>query len=265
MLRTLTCSRRAQRGTKVGSGAAVVVAALADWAPARSRFPIVLGLLLFVPASMVLVRYGFSVEDGWEVAGLAFAGALMVAFTVLARLSRAASEDAGEPRKLLVHTSSASSPRATTLRGVVRQASMTQESPTGGTPCVVFGLHGDVDGAQIDDAEGGDFDLQLESGERVMVSLEHAILVTEEAVAPSIVQRTPFLDELLDERGIGLGRASGTVRVAEVVVREGDVVTVAHWDRLLGGALYAPLSSMRSVEPTGMVGMPSATQRVTVA
>ena len=100
------------------------------------------------------------------------------------------------------------------------------ESPIGGTPCVVFGLHGDADGAQIDDAEGGDFDLQLESGERVMVSLEHAILVTEEAVAPSIVRRTPFLDELLDERGIGLGRASGTVRVAEVVVREGDVVTV---------------------------------------
>jgi len=87
-------------------------------------------------------------------------------------------------------------------------------------PCVVFGLHGDVDGAQIDDAEGGDFDLQLESGERVMVSLKHAILVTEEAVAPSIVQRKPFLDELLDERGIGLGRASGTARVAEVVVRE---------------------------------------------
>ena len=46
---------------------------------------------------------------------------------------------------------------------------MTLESQIGGTPCVVFGLHGDVDGAQIDDAEGGDFDLQLESGERVMV------------------------------------------------------------------------------------------------
>ena len=218
--------RRARRALRESRGAAAVLATLAEWAPARARFPIVFGLFLFVPASVVLVRYGLSLDDAWEVAGLAIAGALVLAFTVLARLSRSASEAPGEPRKLLVHTSSASTPHATTLRGVVRHASMTLESPIGGTPCVVFGLHGDVDGAQIDDAEGGDFDLELESGERVMVSLEHAILVTDEAIAPSIVPRTALLDELLDERGIGLGEASGTVRVAEVVVREGDVVTV---------------------------------------
>lgn len=203
-----------------------MLATLADWAPARSWFAVVFGLLSFVPATAVLVAYGFSVEDGLEVACVAVAGALLLVFTFVARLARSVSEAPGEPRKLLVHAPSAAVAHAATLRGVVRYASITLESPIGGTPCVAFGLHGDVDGAQIDDAEGGDFDLELDSGERVMVSLEHAVLVTDESITPSIVQRMPFLDELLDDRGIGLGGASGTVCVAEVLVREGDVVTI---------------------------------------
>ena len=203
-----------------------MLATLGDWAPARSWFAVVFGLLMFVPASAVLVRFGFSVEDGLEVACVAIAGALLLVFTIVVRLARSASEAPGEPRKLLVHAPSPAVTHAAALRGVVRHASVTLESPIGSMPCVAFGLHGDVDGAQIDDAEGGDFDLELDSGERVMVSLEHAVLVTDESIMPSIVQRTPFLDELLDERGIGLRGASGTVRVAEVLVRDGDVVTI---------------------------------------
>ena len=116
---------------------------------------------------------------------------------------------------------------ATTLRGVVRLASISVESPIAGTPCVAFGLHGDVDGAPIDDAEGGDFDLELESGERVMVSLEHAILVDEGAAAPSVVTPTPYLEELLNDRALGVEEGGASVvRLAEVLVLEGDVVTI---------------------------------------
>ena len=271
MLRTLTCSRRAQRGTKVGSGAAVVVAALADWAPARSRFPIVLGLLLFVPASMVLVRYGFSVEDGWEVAGLAFAGALMVAFTVLARLSRLASEDVGEPRELLVHWSSASSPRAATLRGVVRHASMTLESrdvaggvsrASGGDGSAAslppFSAARGACGAPPMASARGAAPARIAGRMQLVVvhEEEHELGGSGESRARRRrrpAHRAAGVGAVRAARG-GRGGEAALVATASAVPTSTLLVTgaalqvapnilsIAHRDRLLGGALHAPLS-----------------------
>jgi hypothetical protein len=154
--------------------------------------------------------------------GGALARAWLYWLALVAWFTRSTPKALIAPRVLTVHTPS-SSPHGETLRGVVRLASVSLESPIDGTPCVVFGLHGDVNGAPIDDAEGGDFDLELESGERVMVSLEHAVLVDEAPKTPSITPATPYMAELLQHRGL---EPAGTVRAAEVVVREGDVVTV---------------------------------------
>ena len=220
--------RLSERSRSAAGGAAL--ATIADWAPARSWFAVGFGLLLFVPACVLLLRYGASANEP-ELPAMALAGGLLLSFAFLTRAARSAtksSEKAAEPRKLLVHAGT-SKAHETTLRGVVRHASVTLESPIAGTPCVAFGLRGDIDGAQIDDAEGGDFDLELESGERVMVSLEHARIVDAGAVAPSLVIPTPYLEELLGDRGIGVvdgGRSLVRVRVTEVVVREGDVVTI---------------------------------------
>lgn len=237
-------SRRARANAGQGGGNAVLYARLAEWAPARAWLAIAFGVLLLAPAvgvRLVWGRDGFrelwvrddlsTVYEGLSTRGLemiaaALAGGLLLAFVLVTRLARSASGAASKgpaPRTLLVYLPSPLPQYTTVLRGVARPATVSLESPVAAAPCVAFGLHGDVDGTQIDDAEGGDFDLELESGERVMVSLEHAILVDDGAAAtPSVVARTAHLDELLGDRGIG----AGEVRVAEVLVREGDVITI---------------------------------------
>lgn len=109
------------------------------------------------------------------------------------------------------------------IDGVARQSTVTLPSPVGKVECLVFGLHGATDTADIADADGGDFDVVLANGERVMVSLEHAVIVAG-TEAPRTVHADGDLADLLDRRGVV---ADGALVLAETVIRDGDRVSIA--------------------------------------
>jgi hypothetical protein len=118
---------------------------------------------------------------------------------------------------------------ATTLTGIARRASVEIESLLSGEPCLLFGLRGTVGDADVADADGGDFDLELPSGERVMISLEHAVLVVDAADSPPPATEIDLaigspLANLLEGRGIL--DDEGTASLEELLVRAGDEVTV---------------------------------------
>lgn len=108
------------------------------------------------------------------------------------------------------------------IDGIARRSTITLPSPVGKVECLVFGLHGSTETADIADAEGGDFDVVLADGERVMVSLEHAVLLAgpEE---PRAAHAAGDLADLLDLRGIV---AHGALTLAETVICDGDRVSI---------------------------------------
>ena len=130
----------------------------------------------------------------------------------------------------------------TTLAGIARRASVEIVSPVSGKPCLLFGVRGSAGVADVADADGGDFDLELPSGERVMVSLEHARLVVAagadaDAHADADAEGAE-LDDLLLNRGIS-GVAPSELE--EYLVREGDEVVVT--GTLLGGTVTSSLGA----------------------
>jgi len=241
-----------------GSVSSRVLMTLSEWAPAQLWFPLGFGVLLVLPAALMLLdgtdsfldlwfvteagrfsteRRGLS-SHGFEAIGAGCLGLVLLVATAATRYARAMAAGKGEgaagpdaakgrlrPGALRVHAPPRrESDPARELRGFVRSASATQESPLDGVACVFYGLHGDADGTPIDDAEGGDFDLELASGERVLVSLEHAVLIADDPGTPEPRENDDRLDELLDARGVGGGRASFSL--AEVVVCEGDEIAI---------------------------------------
>lgn len=108
------------------------------------------------------------------------------------------------------------------IDGIARRSTVTLPSPLGRVECLVFGLHGATDTADIADAEGGDFDVVLADGERVMISLEHAVLLAD-AEEPRTVHADGELADLLDQRGVV---AQGAIALAETVIRDGDRVSI---------------------------------------
>ncbi|CAN5903258.1 hypothetical protein BH11MYX4_BH11MYX4_63430 [soil metagenome] len=231
----------------------VFVARLATWAPTRLWIPVVCGMLLVVPAiyfliwdrdafrnamrlqSVIRVTPGeplppFYIYEGLSYFGVmvilvALVGVMLFAFCLLTRLAQAATEGGkptAKPEALRVWRPEPEKGARTVLEGVVRSSGRTIQSPIGDEPCVAFGLHGDVSGVPIDDAEGGELDLELSTAERILVSLEHAELVA--SITPSLVEMTDVLDELLDIRGVGSKRSR--LLLGEVVLRDGDEVTI---------------------------------------
>jgi hypothetical protein len=124
-------------------------------------------------------------------------------------------------KRLRVHVPAVTNDEA--IRGIARVGSVEIPSALGHVPCLVFGLAGRTDVADIADADGGDFDIELPSGERVLVSLEHAVLVAGEEPAPADHAVEGELSVLLAPRGI----TARTGTLAEVVLRAGDAVTVS--------------------------------------
>ena len=193
--------------------------------------------------------------DGWRLAmpasagGLAFvayrvagsaalgAGTLvaLLALVLTAGLIFAERSPRGAPPRCRVFEPPPAARGDTTLTGTARRASVEIASGLAQQLCLVYGLRGAVGDADVADAEGGDFDLELASGERVLVSLEQAVLVAV-AGAPVTavrVELTSALQDLLAQRAIPDARGPATLD--EVLIRDGDEVTVT--GTILGGTV----------------------------
>lgn len=135
------------------------------------------------------------------------------------------------------------------MEGHARLSTVAVDAPLSGEACLVYGLRGRVGDAEIDDADGGDFDVELDSGDRVTISLEHAVVVTARTPASHAVDLGApghdALHALLEERAIEPPKE--TVTFEEVVVRAGARVAVS--GRRLGGKLV----SMRPRRGAGQV------------
>lgn len=241
-----TYAYRLRRRAAAGSGA---LAGLAPWAPSRTGLTLAVGVALVLPAlvarlvwgpnaflrawvmSDLSIRYDGLSRSGLSILGLAAVGVLLVVFTLLARAGLAqATRTATTPRpRMRVHAPEPADEDV--IHGIARAGTIEIESAIGKVPCLAFGLRGSTDRADIADAEGGDFDVELPSGERVLVSLEHAVLVVGEERAPArpVTARVAVedaLEELLESRGITT-KPDVPIPVEEVVLRDGDTVTVS--------------------------------------
>ena len=229
-----------------GAGA---LAGLAPWAPSRPALTLAIGALLVLPALVARIYFGptaflrawvmsdLSIEhdglsrSGLSLLGLAALGALLVVFTLVARAGLAqATRTATAPRpRMRVHAPEPADEDV--IHGIARAGTIEIESPIGKVPCLAFGLRGLTERADIADAEGGDFDVELPSGERVLVSLEHAVLVVDGDHAPARPVTTQVavddaLEELLESRGITTKR-DVPIAIEEIVMRAGDLVIVS--------------------------------------
>lgn len=210
-------------GTREGRAAARA----ASSAQTRGLLPLAVGIAMILPAGA-----GLSPASPGLVA-LAVGGAGVVVLTLVARARR----KAAPPPRMRVHVPDQHARGDTTLTGIARRASIEISAPLSGEACLLFGLHGAAGDADVADADGGDFDLELPSGERVMVSLEHAALEVEVAGEPARERRgtpnRPVLEELLASRGIPHDAPEATL--SEHLVRDGDEVTVT--GTFLGGTV----------------------------
>jgi hypothetical protein len=225
------------------SRAVGMVLRLAPWAPRRAWLPIGAGILLVTPAAVAFsmegprafqnqwlmtdltITYEGVSSGGFTMLGLAVAGALVVAFTILAKLAGAMA-DRVRPTvtRMRVFSPTEVAHGGTTLTGIARRASIEIVGCVSNEPCLLFGIRGEVGDADVADADGGDFDLELPSGERVMISLEHARLVAEGPAAHGPGEIGGALAELLEQRAIP--GVDGTARLGEHLVCDGDEVTV---------------------------------------
>lgn len=245
---------RAAARTKLGAGQGILVR-LAPWAPQRTVIPAFAALLMMAPAPLGFAIWGarlfqklWLMDDlstkyeglsagGFSMLAIAFAGAVLLVFTVLAKAGKARGERARpSPATRMRVFAPADGPRGeTSLTGIARRASVEIVSGVSGEPCLLFGVRGEVGTADVADAEGGDFDLELPSGERVMISLEHAMLAADasehRAEAPEEIGGA--LAELLENRAIP--EVERGVVLDEHLVRDGDTVTVT--GNLLGGTV----------------------------
>ncbi len=211
---------------------------------ARIAIPIGAGLLLTTPLVVFANHSPGSVLLTAMGAALAL-GALLVSRSGAASTTAEPTLTAAAGRAR-VHAP-ALTPRddATTLTGIARRASVEIASPLSGEPCLLFGLRGEVGTADVCDADGGDFDLELPSGERVMISLEHAVLESAAATAPTEPsdELGSDLASLLEQRAISA--AEGRAQLEEVLVCDGDQVTV------IGTVLGGQVTSLASRGASG--------------
>lgn len=163
---------------------------------------------------------------------LLLCGLAILALGLVARLSNARTTE-----RLRLYSLGHQPTGTTTLRGIARRATTEIVSGISGTPCLLFGVRGEIGNVELDDADGGDFDLELPSGERVAVSLEHAILAPggAEPIQELGQRLDPVLVQLLEQRGIS--HEGQRVRLTETVIQEGDEVVVE--GELLDGGLVA--------------------------
>lgn len=254
--------RAALRRKPPGSGGMAFT--LSRWAPARPWIPIAIGIALTLPALYALLFAPNMLRDLWlvddrsggaprlytEYRGLSWrgieilaagaAGLVLAALaTATALAARASTKPATSPPKTLrVHVADDSAgEESNVVTGIARSATLEIESPLGGEPCLVVGLRGQVDGIQVDDADGGDFDIVTPEGRVVMVSLEHARLEThgdEEPIELTVEEAVELEAFLLDRIG---QRAREHCKLAETVIAAGDTVSVT--GRLAGPALAA--------------------------
>lgn len=207
---------------------------LAVWSPERVWVPLLIGALAMLPAVVARLTFGptafqetwlgddLSVQHGaisehaYGLLLVAEAGALLLVFVAITRWAAAKVEPLPPLR---VHAMALASADATVLRGVAREGTMALASPLAGAPCLAFGLAGETRGGEVRDADGGDFDVDVDSGERVLVSLEHAVLVADVG-ARARVRVAGELEEFLEVRGLACEEAS----LGEVLLREGDRV-----------------------------------------
>jgi len=169
--------------------------------------------------------------------GLAGAGAFTLVFTILAKLGQTMVERMrpSPGTRSRVFSPGEDCRGDTTLTGIARRASVEIDSPLSNEPCLLYGIRGEVGDADIADADGGDFDLELPSGERVMISLEHAVLIAGASEGSSEAPREDGrgLEDFLQSRGIPPSE-SRTV-LSEHLVRDGDEITVI--GTVLGGTV----------------------------
>lgn len=226
--------------------------ALARWAPKLPWITIAVGVLMAVPAvesvlihpnkllnlwlvddpssaeARLYIEYEGLSGGGFKILALGAAGLVLASLSTLAWLARRATQPA-PARTLRVcrggDAGDGDAPRDE-VTGTARLATTELQSPLGGEPCLAFGLRGEVDGAEISDADGGDFDLVLPDGSVVMVSLEHARL--EPSGAEERLVLTPEEAADLDEFFLPriAQRVHATCALAETIVAEGDTVSV---------------------------------------
>lgn len=223
-----------------------IALSIAPWSPLRPAIVIGVGLVMLLLPAMMAIAFGPHAfqrlwiyadltteyrglsEGGLGILALGLVGGLLVGFTLLAKLGTALAARTQEaPVRMRVHPAEVAAPmdERTTLTGIARRASVEIESALSESPCLVFGLRGALGHADVADADGGDFDLELPSGERVMVSLEHAILAAEASEEMSPAGGVPStLADLLERRAIV--PPDSVVALEEHVIRDGDEVTV---------------------------------------
>ena len=146
------------------------------------------------------------------------AGALLLLLVLVARLAIA---PRAERHPALPSGRRGPADDATEVSGIARLATVEIASPVTSTACLAFGLRGTTDEPDTTNAVGGDFDLELASGERMVVSLEHAVFAAMRARSddPGAVEE-------------------------EILLRDGDAVTVT--GSVLGGATVALANGQRA-------------------
>ncbi|MFO0668616.1 MAG: hypothetical protein U0235_03165 [Polyangiaceae bacterium] len=220
------------------SGPVVQLSRLAPSAPS-TLFSI--GLALFAPSVVMALAFG-DIAFG-PLLVVASLGAVVMSYVVVTTVAErhVVAQVAGRP--YTVWSPADDDSARETFAGVARAATATITSPVTGEACLFCGLRGRVDGAEIADAEGGDFDLELPNGERLMVSLEHAVLVCDGPSEPrELAPDDEGFDAFLEQRG--LRRRARECRVSVCAVSDGsDVVVVADVAGAaitVGGAFRAP-------------------------
>lgn len=265
--RGLTRFRKAAKAARTGPAMARW-APLAEWAPRRPGIVSFVAILIMVPAlyallfaptmllktwidteTLRLTHEGLS-ESGLEILGIGLLGLLLFVFTIATTILAKRLEGAAKvarPVRVLAREGGVDGDRVR-LEGIARLGSVEIASPMTEESCLLFGLHGRIGDFEIDDADGGDFDVELPTGERVSISLEHAALVgkgtrrevvlSEEHVAPgdedAVAERAGALASFFEPHGVSVG---DVVALEELLVRDGDRVAVT--GTMLGGKLIA--------------------------
>lgn len=192
------------------------------------------GVLLALPALLL--------ERTLSTLALGAAGAVLVVLALAIR-RRPEPRALPPPRVRVALPRSGAPGDAVRLEGVARLGSVAIPAPVSGETCLLFGLRASLPEHELEDADGGDFDLELDGGERVTVSLEHAVLEAaararaRHVFAPERAVAARELQAFLDARGIVLPDPATAFEVDETLVRDGDRVAVT--GAVLGGRLVA--------------------------
>lgn len=211
---------------------------LADWAPKKPWLAFVLVVLMALPAIFHLAKGRPPIDMSLTSLGFGLVSMGLFSFVLTTRLalSWTLRPTALEAPRMRVQSPPPIAPGKSTLRGIARRATDPIQAGLSGRQCLVFGVRGQVGNVDVDDAEGGDFDLELEGGERIAISLEYAVLTPDGSSAREIGPKLPHT--LLDWfAGRGIDPTGRRVRLAETAVCEGDEIEIE--GELEAGSLVA--------------------------